>query len=145
MEANFYEGETIFSAGGILVDGKSAKVYLIYKDSSDEWLFPKGRIERGELIEEAVEREIHEETGYKNTINCLLRVQVRPDVVDSAKSKVIFWFLALLLDTNQERNTQMRNENFSGKWLSKEEAMPLLRWEGDKKLLEKAFAVIQEY
>jgi len=137
MSNSYYKGETIFSAGGVLVDEKKKLIYLIYKERSGEWLFPKGRMEDGETVEESVEREIFEETGYKNEVKKLLSVQIRPDVVDSTKSKVIFWFYSVLTDENKTEGTQENNENFSGKWMTKEEALSLLKWDEDKKLIEK--------
>jgi len=137
MSNSYYKDETIFSAGGVLVDEKKKLIYLIYKERSGEWLFPKGRMEDGETVEESVEREIFEETGYKNEVKKLLSVQIRPDVVDSTKSKVIFWFYSVLTDENKTEGTQENNENFSGKWMTKEEALSLLKWDEDKKLIEK--------
>ena len=63
---DFFWGEAIFSAGGVLVDPNTNRVLLIYKKEIGEWLLPKGRIEYGETIEQAAKREIFEETGYRN-------------------------------------------------------------------------------
>ena len=66
-------------------------------------------------------------------------MQIRPDVVEPEKSKVIFWFKSALENEERIENTQENNENFVGKWVSKEEAMNLLKWEEDKKLVGNAF------
>jgi len=38
----------------------------------------------------------------------------------------------------------MENENFTGKWFSKEEAINMLKWDEDKRLIETAFQVATE-
>lgn len=144
MSSSFYVGEAIFSAGGVLLNPKNKKVYLVYKNTINEWLLPKGRIEKGETIEGSASREIFEETGYKNKVSNFLSVQIRQDVLDPTKNKAIFWFLSLLTIDEQVANTQTEYENFSGKWFIKEEAVRSLKWEDDKKLIEKAFEVAEQ-
>jgi len=47
-------------SGGIVIwDGK----VLLRKTAKNEWLFPKGHVEKGENLQQAAEREIKEETG----------------------------------------------------------------------------------
>src|SRR3954452_19930336 len=52
------------SAGGVVFrvdDGQP--LYLLIRDSYQNWGFPKGHLERGELPEAAALREVEEETG----------------------------------------------------------------------------------
>lgn len=142
MGTSYYIDETVFSAGGVLVDTVNKKVYLIYKEKSEEWLLPKGHIEPNETIEDAAKREIYEETGYENQIKNLLSIQIRPDMVDPSKTKIIFWFLSQLKSNSKDLNTQKDNENFTGKWLSQNEATLKLKWGEDKILLEKCFKLL---
>ncbi|MFL5611476.1 MAG: NUDIX hydrolase [Gemmatimonadaceae bacterium] len=57
------------SAGGVVVrmeeaaGGGSRPLFLIIRDSYDNWGFPKGHVENGERIEAAALREVIEETG----------------------------------------------------------------------------------
>ena len=139
MSSSYYLDDATYSAGGVLINTIENKVLLIYKESSGEWLLPKGHLEKGETIEESAQREIFEETGYKNTINNLLSVQIRPDIVDQTKSKVIFWFLSQLAENNKQENTQMENESFKGEWFTHDEAITKLKWDEDKKLVSIAF------
>lgn len=141
MSTSYYKNESVFSAGGVLIDSTNKKLLLVFKQASGEWLLPKGHIENGETIEAAAEREIFEETGYKNKIKNLLSVQVRPDLVDVSKSKVIFWFLSLLTSDQQVANTQTESENFTGKWFSRKDAIGSLKWDDDKKLIEKVLEI----
>jgi len=135
MSQSYFAGEAIFSSGGVLFDAKSQKIYLVQKKETDEWLLPKGHMDEGETIEEAAKREIFEETGYASEVKNLLSVQIRPDIKEPNKSKVIFWFLVNLLDDVRATDTQMEDENFEGRWFSKEEAIKILRWDEDKRLI----------
>lgn len=139
MSNSYYRGEAIFSAGGVLVNEDKQQVLLVYKETTGEWLLPKGHMEEGETVEDTAQREIFEETGYKNEVKILLSVQIRPDVVDSSKSKVIFWFKSVLTGDEKTEETQEANENFTGKWFGKDEALSALKWDEDKKLIEKVF------
>lgn len=57
------------SAGGVVVriseapGGVHVPLFLIIRDSYDNWGFPKGHVEHGERIEAAALREVSEETG----------------------------------------------------------------------------------
>lgn len=136
---SFYIDEVIFSAGGVLFDKTSQKVFLVLKQKTGEWLLPKGRLEKGESIEETARREIFEETGYENSIRGLLSTQIREDIVDSSKHKIIFWFLSILNTDKRASNTQMSDENFSGKWFDMSGAVEILKFGEDKKLVSLAF------
>jgi 8-oxo-dGTP pyrophosphatase MutT (NUDIX family) len=55
------------SAGGVvyrLADGHP--LFLLIRDSYQNWGFPKGHLESGERAEEAALREVREETGIEN-------------------------------------------------------------------------------
>jgi 8-oxo-dGTP pyrophosphatase MutT (NUDIX family) len=57
------------SAGGVVVrmssaaDGVARPLFLIIRDSYDNWGFPKGHVEEGEHPQAAALREVSEETG----------------------------------------------------------------------------------
>lgn len=139
MSTSYYKGESVFSAGGVLVNEETKEVFLVFKKTSNEWLLPKGHMEPGESIEESAQREIYEETGYKNKIKHLLSVQVRQDLVDVSKSKIIFWFYSSLQSSDKQIDTQMSDEDFTGKWFGVEEALTALKWDEDRKLVSIIF------
>jgi mutator protein MutT len=61
--------EKTLKAGAIIIshDDKN-KIALLYRKSLNDWTFPKGHIEPGENSEQAMIREIFEETGLTVTI-----------------------------------------------------------------------------
>ncbi len=64
---------------GVLIEDR--KILLVkQKLSSRDWSLPGGRLERGELLEEGIIREVYEETGLKTKIIKLLYVCDKPDV-----------------------------------------------------------------
>ncbi len=63
---------------GVLIE--DSKILLVkQKLSSRNWSLPGGRLERGELLEEGVIREIYEETGLKTEVEKLLYICDKPD------------------------------------------------------------------
>ena len=44
-----------------------------------KWSFPAGFVDRGEVIEDALRREVHEEIGLEATVGRLIGVYSRPD------------------------------------------------------------------
>lgn len=58
------------SAGGLVFDrkGRVALVRERKRSGARRWTLPKGRLERGETLEEAALREVHEETGVRARI-----------------------------------------------------------------------------
>lgn len=55
------------SAGGVVyrMDG-GAPLFLLIRDSYQNWGFPKGHLESGERAEDAALREVREETGLRD-------------------------------------------------------------------------------
>ena len=80
------------TAGGIVL-GDHGTVALVWSANSQAWLFPKGKIEEGETLEEAARREIAEETGltdleYLDDLGSFVRLNE-----DGSPSKEVNMFL----------------------------------------------------
>lgn len=59
----FYKKFTIVLAGGGLVRNANDEVLLIYRRG--KWDLPKGKLDKGETLEDCAVREVEEETGLK--------------------------------------------------------------------------------
>lgn len=61
------------------VDGKILLVKRMKEPFSGYWALPGGFVECGETVEQAVKREVGEETGMKIVVNDVLGIYSRPD------------------------------------------------------------------
>lgn len=68
---------------------------LLRKRDRDEWVFPKGHVQRGETPRNAVEREIREETGLAARIReSVGATEFTYGTGDRRAHKHVEWFLA---------------------------------------------------
>lgn len=131
-----------FSAGGVLVNNKH-EVYLLHQIVRDEWILPKGGIEKGEDEITAAKREIQEETGYQN-IEIILQKPLythqysftHPNTGEKIEKTVTF-YLFKLLDDNLKATKEMSAEHLEGKWFTLEEAMQQVTFDDLRIVLEK--------
>ena len=63
--------------GAVVLNG-SGEVLLLKRADREQWALPTGTVERGEAVEEALSREVQEETGLQITVNRLTGVYSHP-------------------------------------------------------------------
>lgn len=61
----------IIAVGGLVEDGKG-NILLVKSNHRKIWEFPGGQVESGENLEQALSREIKEESGVDVTVRCLV-------------------------------------------------------------------------
>ena len=132
------------SAGGVVVRmcaadaGRSRPLYLIIRDSYDNWGFPKGHVEVGERPEAAALREVSEETGLES-----LTVRTSIDTIDwyfrfrgRLIHKVCHFYLMV---TEYEETCPQRSEGITAcRWESYEEAAQLVSYANARDVLRRA-------
>ena len=64
LKKAFYKKFTIIQAGGGLVQNEKDEVLLIFRRG--KWDLPKGKLDKGETMEDCAVREVEEETGLEN-------------------------------------------------------------------------------
>lgn len=70
----------VVSVGGVVVrDGRVLLVRLTYGGQAGRYIFPGGRVDPGETLDEAVVREVREETGVEASVEGLIGVRTRRD------------------------------------------------------------------
>lgn len=120
-------------AGGGVVYNKERKVLFIYRN--DKWDLPKGKLDKGETIEECAIREVEEETGVKglrldNYLRTTYHVFRRNGIT---KLKQVFWY-----EMSTDYEGKLKPE--------KKEGIFKVRWKGHekiKKALENSYVNIR--
>lgn len=137
------------SAGGVVYrkcDDEIIRVALIRDQNTQNWILPKGRIEKGETLEDTSLREVKEETGLKSlqliakigTTNYSFRTKQK----DKFRKEVHFF---LYCNEHGDGNICVEQEHFDkGQWFTKEEAIEKIGFIAQKKILDKAFRIIEE-
>jgi 8-oxo-dGTP pyrophosphatase MutT (NUDIX family) len=110
----------VVAAGGV-VTNKEGKVLFIYR--KDKWDLPKGKVDKGETLEEAALREVEEETGVQDLkIENFLRTTYHVFKRNgSYKLKEVHWFAM--------------KTTYKGPLVGElEEGIEKVKWKGPKKI-----------
>jgi len=131
------------SAGGVVfrLDG-GHPLYLLIRDSYQNWGFPKGHLEAGEIPETAALREVSEETGLSD-----LSIRGSIDTIDwffrfrgQLIHKVCHFFL---MQTEQASTSPQRAEGITAcRWLAFEDAQALISYENARDVLRRAHEIL---
>jgi len=116
--------------------------FLLLKRSAYEsypnlWQMVSGAIEGNEIAYETAVREIVEETGI--TINKLWVVPNVNSFYSPEKNKI--FMVPVFAALTETEKIKISNEHSEYKWVTKEEALKLLAWPGQRKSVE----IIYEY
>jgi len=136
------------SAGGVVVrmtsatGGEPRPLFLIIRDSYDNWGFPKGHVEEGERPEAAALREVSEETGIES-----LTVRSSIDTIDwyfrfrgRLIHKVCHFFL---MDTDLTDTSPQRSEGITAcRWEAYEDAAQLVSYANARDVLRRANEIV---
>jgi len=116
------------------------RLYLLIRDSHDNWGFPKGHLERGERPESAAVREVAEETGVHE-----LTVRAAIDPIQWMFTwhgplihKTCHFFL---MDASDIHTRPQVSEGIAEcRWAEFDEALRLLRYDNAREVLRAADA-----
>lgn len=110
----------VISAAGGLVKNKKGKVLFIFREG--KWDLPKGKLDKGESMEDAAVREVEEETGVKG-LKVERYLQTTYHIFKRGgryKLKKVIWF--------------EMSSKFKGKLVPQEnEGITKVKWKGPKK------------
>jgi len=134
------EGEgTVQAAGGVVVQRGSVglEVVLVHRPKYGDWSLPKGKLEAGESHLEAALREVEEETGLACRAGRELATLRYRDRRGRPK-EVRFWHMEPLSGRAAERRPDAEVDEV--RWLPRDEALALLSYESERRLLASATA-----
>ena len=109
-----------FYAGGGLVRNAKNQYFFIFRRG--HWDLPKGKIDPGETVAEACEREVFEETGIKATITQELVTTYHTYIYKQQPAlKITTWYL---MDTQSDEFVLQTEEDIDkGKWIDLQGAL----------------------
>ncbi len=131
------------SAGGVVFrHGREGVVFLLIRDSYNNWGFPKGHLEAGEEPERAALREVSEETGLGALV---MRAAI--EVIEwqfrfrgRQIHKVCHFYL---METRQRRTKPQLEEGITAcRWVTFEQATQMLAYDNAKSVLQRAHAIL---
>lgn len=117
-----------------LPDGKYS--FLLMKRVPEKggfWQPLTGGVEHGETLEEAIRREAAEETGITEMVE-VVDSNYHYEFTDEGRSHVEYIFGA---EVPTGTNVRLSHEHDDLRWVSKDEALQLLKWPGNKEGLRK--------
>lgn len=129
---------TIFAAGILCwrEKGSDIEVLLVHRAYYDDWSFPKGKQDPGELLPETAVREVHEEAGLKVKLGRKLST-IRYLVGDEEK-EVHYWASKVRAQATKKQKFKANEEIAKIEWLSSKKALTLLSYDHDRQLLIEA-------
>lgn len=143
----FYKRKFLNNAGAVVysIFNKQPIILLLHRDKPwDDWIFPKGFIEKNESPEKTAERETWEEAGLKVKIEGRIITESYTYFADQEKSKITTTtqgFLANALSTKPSfsHNAEGEDEGFmEARWVTFDEALRLLKHDNLKEVTIKA-------
>ena len=122
--------DRVDAAGGVVV--RDGLVLLVHRPRYDDWTFPKGKLDPGELFEQAALREVEEETGLR----CSLGRELPAARYDAGgRPKLVrYW----LMTAQDEAPFVPNDETDEVRWATPGEALSLLSYDRDREVLAAA-------
>jgi 8-oxo-dGTP diphosphatase len=123
------------AAGAVVL--RKGRVLLVHRPAYDDWSFPKGKLDRGELPPVAAVREVEEETGVRIRLGVPLGSQSYPN---GSRTKVVDYWVGRVVGDPDVSGYQVNNEIDEVAWVDVEKAEKRLSYSRDRRTLGEAVA-----
>ena len=145
-------GKTVkeISAGGVVFKRTPRGFqFAIMKDSYGKWAFPKGRVEKGETLEEGAARETLEELGLEEVrlLDYLGKIDIwfrdRYEKKGALVHKDIHFFL---FQTTQDAKlyADPKQHTYEAKWVPMSQVVKISSYEDTKTILKHAIDLVKK-
>ena len=124
--------KVVRAGGGVLHrtrDDGTVEVLVIHRPRYDDWTLPKGKLERGESVEEGALREVVEETGVTAEIERRIGETAYRD--RSGRPKRVTYFAMRPVSGDFTKNREVDEI----RWVTLDEASELLSYDHDRHLV----------
>lgn len=132
-----------FSAGGLVFRRVDDKIeFVLILDSHDQWTFPKGHIEKGEMPEAAAQREVQEEIGLNDLL--VLDLLEKSDYWFREDELLIHKFVYFYLMESKVGELKHQVEEIQeARWFDPQKALKIIGYKKqNEKLLKKACGML---
>ena len=132
----------VLAAGAVLwrIEKGKLKVAVIHRSRYDDWSFPKGKVDEGELIAQTAVREIREETGLKVRLG--QKLSTSRYELNNGKQKEVHYWAAKVTDKALRNSTFKPDEEVASvDWMTTAEARLKFSYEFDRQLLDEVEAL----
>lgn len=75
---------------------KNNQILMVYNEDAGHWSMPGGKVEAGEYLDQALVREVKEETGYDVSVGEIISVNERR-IINTKEHAIFFTFACQLL------------------------------------------------
>jgi 8-oxo-dGTP pyrophosphatase MutT (NUDIX family) len=98
LKKAFWKKFTIIQAAGGLVTNKNNEILMIFRRG--KWDLPKGKLDKGETLEQCAVREVEEETGLQNILLQKALLTTYHTYHESGKFilKESYWYTMIIID-----------------------------------------------
>ena len=130
------------SSGGVVVFGNTI---LLLKKYNEDWVLPKGRLEKGETFETTALREVLEESGVKGeVIEYIGEVNYKYKNLreDDVVYKTVHWYL---MRTSSMDCVPQRKEGFvDARFVHMDKAKDLVRYSDERKVILEGIDILKQ-
>jgi 8-oxo-dGTP pyrophosphatase MutT (NUDIX family)/broad specificity phosphatase PhoE len=123
------------AAGAVVL--RKGQVLLVHRPAYDDWSFPKGKLDRGELSPVAAVREVAEETGLRVRLGVPLSSQSYPS---GSREKVVDYWVGRVVGDPDVSGYLVNDEIDEVVWVAVDKAAEQLSYRRDQHTLREALA-----
>ncbi|HEY3529210.1 MAG TPA: NUDIX hydrolase [Nocardioides sp.] len=121
------------AAGAVVL--RKGQVLLVHRPAYDDWSFPKGKLDRGEVAPAAAVREVEEETGLHIRLGVPLTSQSYPN---GGRTKVVDYWVGRVAGAHDVSGYTVNEEIDEVAWVGVDKAEKRLSYRRDRETLAEA-------